>query len=239
MIEMRGDMMRKFTDWSCDLLPMMGGLVTTPEESVKVLLLLKEKFGLSRFCMTPEFNCENDSVASFVAKRERACSDLAPLLPPDIKIMQGASITLLPRLSEERGLEKLLLPTTDELPVRLPFFSMSNELSVELNRLLYHSSHRICFLSFDSYLNCYSKEDLARWSNLENVSFQFNYRALSSTEARSLLKQLIDRGATIRFGTELNAYGKACYYEFDHYLELARTYFSDYETDLLFFPKKQ
>ena len=230
--------MRTFTDWNCDLLPMMGGLVTTPYDAAKALLLLKEKFGLSRFCMTPEFDCEKDSVASFIAKRERACSDLASHLPPDIKLLQGASVLLLPGLSEERGLKVLCLPTTDELPIKLPFFSMSNRSSVELNRLLYHSSRRICLLSFDSYLNCYSKDDIERWSKLENVSFQFNYRSLASPEVRLLLKHLIDRNATIRFGTELNSFGKACYYEFDHYIDMAKSYFSEYERDRLFFSKK-
>ena len=239
MLELWGDKMRKFMDWSCDLLPMMGGLVTTADETAKTLLILNEKFGLSRFCMTPEFNCGNDSVASFIARRDRACTEVSSLLPPDIKIVPGASITLIPGLYEEHGLKKLLLPTTDELPIKLPFFSMQNDKSVELNRLLYHSPYRICFLSFDSYLNCYSKEDIARWRKLENVSFQFNYRSLASPEARAVLKQLIEQNATIRFGTELNSYGKACYYEFDYYLELANGYFTEYERDLLFFPKKR
>ncbi len=231
--------MRNFTDWKCDLLPMTGGLITTAHESARTILLLNEKFGLSRFCMTPEFNCENDSVAAFVARRERACAELSSRLPPDIKIIPAASISLTPGLSEERGLKRLLLPTTNELPIRLPFFSMRNEMSVELNRLLYHLPYRICFLSFDSYLTHYSREDIMRWSNLENASFQFNYRSLASPEARAVLKQLIDRNATVRFGTELSSYGKACYYEFDHYLELADSYFSEYERDRLFFQKSK
>ena len=230
--------MRSHIDWSCSLLPMMEDLITDPCESAKALLLLKEKFGLSRFCMTPEFDCENDSVASFLARRDRALSELLPLLPPDIKAIPGASLTLLPGLSEERGLKKLLIPTTNELPIRLPFFSMSNEASIELNRLLYHAPWRICFLSFDSYLNVYSKHDIERWTSLDNVSFQFNYRSLESAEVRSLLKHLIAKKSTVRFGTELHSYGKACYYEFDRYIDLAKDHFSEYERDILFFPKK-
>ena len=232
-------MMRKFTDWSCNLLPMMGDLVTSPRESAEMLILLKEKFGLSRFCATPEFDCKKDSVSAFIAKRERAMNDVLPLLPREIKLIPGASVVLQPGLSEERGLKKLLLPTTDELPIKLPFFSMSNDISIELNRLLYHSPWRICFLSFDSYVNCYPKEEIDRLSNLENVSFQFNYRSLESAEIRALIKQLLSHGATIRFGTELHSYGKACYYEFDRFIELAKAYFSEYEIDLLFFPKKK
>lgn len=216
----------------------MGDLIADPCESAKALLLLKEKFGLSRFYMTPEFDCENDSVSSFLASRSRALSELRPLLPPEIKLIPGASIALLPGLAEEHGLKKLLLPTTNELPIRLPFFSMSNEASIELNRLLYHAPWRICFLSFDSYLSTYPKQDIERWTNLDNVSFQFNYRSLESPEVRSLLKRLIAKNKSIRFGTELHSYGKACYYEFDYYTDLAKEHFSEYERDLLFFPKK-
>ncbi len=231
--------MRKHIDWNCGLLPMMGDLITTPQDTAKALLLLKEKFGLSRFCMTPEFDCVQDSVAAFLARRDRVSSELLPLLPSDIKMMPGASVLLRPGVSQERGLKKLLLPTTDELPIRLPYFSMSNDASVELNRLLYHFPWRICFLSFDSYLNHYSKEEIERWSSLENVSYQFNYRSLESPEVRLLLRHLIDKNATIRFGTEIHSYGKACYYEFDRFISLANEYFTEYERDILFFPKKK
>ena len=231
--------MRKFTDWNCSLLPMMGGLITSPHESAEALTLLKEKFGLSRFCMTPEFDCKKDSVASFLVRRDRAISEISTWLPPDIKIIPGASVALLPGLSEEHGLKKLLLPTTNELPIKFPYFSMSNNASVELNRLLYHSPWRICFLSFDSYVNYYPKDEIDRLSNLENASFQFNYRSLESAEIRALIKRLLSNGVTIRFGTELYSYGKACYYEFDRFIELATFHFSEYERDLLFFPKKK
>lgn len=218
---------------------MMGDLVTSPRESAETLLLLKEKFGLSCFCMTPEFDCKKDSVAAFIARRDRAIADVCAQIPHDVKIIPSASVLLLPGLSEECGLKRLLLPKTNELPIKLPYFSMINDAAVELNRLLYHTSWRICLLSFDSYVNCYSRDEIARLSNLENVSFQFNYRSLESAEIRALLKQLLSRNATVRFGSELHSYGKACYYELDHFIELAKAHFSEYERDLMFFPKKK
>ena len=230
--------MRVFTDWDCRLLPMMGDLIADPKDSARSLLLLKEKFGLSRFCMMPEFDCRCDSVAAFLARREKACEEILPLLPRDIQITQGGAALVYPGLSEEAGLRSLLLRGTNALPIRLPLLDSSNEIFRELNRLLYHVSYRILFLSFDAYLDFYAPEDIHRWSELPNVAFQFNYRAMESAKARSLLKTLIDRNAIVLFGTGINSYGKASYYEFDHYIRLAEQYFSPYLRDVLFFPKK-
>ena len=228
--------MRTYTDWDCRLLPSMGDLIANPNESAKAILLLKEKFGLSRLCMMPEFDCEKDSVAAFLVRRENAFSILNPLLSNDIQVLLSASALVTAGLSEEIGLKKLLLPKTDLLPIRLPFFP-SNETAKELNRLLYHVPYRLLFLSFDSYIPFYPKEDLLRWIELPNAMFQFQYSALENLQAIELLKRLLHRKATIFFGTGINSYGKACYYPFDYYVSLAERHFGEFERDLLFFPK--
>ena len=228
--------MRAYTDWNCRLLPSMGDLITTPDDAVNAILILKEKFGLSRFCMMPEFDCATDSVASFLMRRENAFSCLKERLPQDVRVTLGVGALVLPGLSEEIGLKKLLLPKTDLLPIRLPFFP-SNETAKELNRLLYHVPYRLLFLSFDSYINFYPEEDLLRWIKLPNAAFQFQYSALENPQAIALLKHLLHQNAPIFFGTGINSYGKACYYALDHYLALAARHFNEYERDLMFFPK--
>ncbi len=230
--------MRAYTDWNCRLLPMMGELVANPQDSAKALLILKEKFGLTRFCMMPEFDCEKDSVANFLIRREKAFSELLPHISNEFHIRLGCAASVVSGLSETRDIRKLLLPKTNLLPIKLPYFP-SEETPKELNRLLYHLPYRLLFLSFDSYLNFYPHEDLLRWVELSNVAFQFNYGAMDDPRAIEVLKRLLQRNATVFFGTGINSYGKACYYEFDHYIDLATQNFSEYECDLLFFPKKR
>ena len=229
--------MRSYKDWDCRLLPMMGDLISNPLDSVRALLFLKEKFGLTRFCMMPEFDCETDSVSAFLLNREKSYRALMSVLPSTFQITLGAAATITPGLSQVSGIHKILLPKTDLLPVRLPFFS-SDAVAKEFNQLLYHFPHKLLLLSFDAYLNFYPKSDLDRWVDLPNVTYQFNYRALECPEARVLLKKLLARRATVLFGTGINSYGKACYYELDRYLALADQYFDDYQRDVLFFPKQ-
>ena len=228
--------MRAYTDWECRLLPMMGELISNPQDSAAALSILKTKFGLTRFCMMPEFDCEKDSVASFLIRREKAFAKLSPLISNEFRIRLGCAALVIPGLSEVRGIKKLLLPQTKFLPIRLPYFP-SSETPKELNRLLYHLPYHVLFLSFHSYLNFYPLEDLIRWANLSDVAFHFNYSAMENPRAIDLLKRLLQRNATIIFGTGINSYGKACYYEFDHYIHLASRHFNEYQLDQLFFSK--
>ncbi len=229
--------MRIYTDWNCRLLPIMGEFIASPQDSGKALTLLKEKFGLTRFCMMPEFDYEKDSVASFLIRRRQAFDSLSPYISREFRIELGTAVPLVPGISELLDLKKLLLPRSKFLPIKLPVFP-SEETPKELNRLLYHLPYPILFLSFDSYLNFYPYEDLIRWIKLPNVAFQMNYSCMENPQAIELVKQLLRQNQTVLWGTGINSYGRACYYEFDYYMELSKQYFNEYQRDLLFFPKK-
>lgn len=230
--------MRYYTDWDCRLLPMMGDLIANPKESVCSLLHLQEKFGLSHFCMMPEFDCVYDSVSSFLTRREKAYDEIAELLPKNIHLTLGCAALVRPGLSQERGLKKLLTPRSKRLSIRLPLDRITNEVAIELNQLFYHFPYSLLFLSTDSYFDFYPIEDIERWTCLPTTAFQFNFRAFENKDAIRLIKLLLSKNKDIFFGTAINSYGKACYYEFDHYISLAKQHFNDYELDLLFFPKK-
>ena len=229
--------MRTYSDWNCKLLPQMGELIARSEDTISSIQILNKKFGLSHFCMMPEFDCKLESVAEFLIRRERAYEAIKDQLPADIRLTLGSSVLVSQGISQEIGLKKLLLPNTKLLPIQLPYFP-TNETAKELNRLLYHLPYRLLFLSFDTYLDFYAKEDIDRWIALPNTAYQWNYTALGDPRARDLLKILLSQNSTVLFGTGLRSYGKACYYEFDHYLEIASAYFNEYEIDRMFFPKK-
>ena len=215
----------------------MGELIARSEDTISSIQILNKKFGLSHFCMMPEFDCKLESVAEFLIRRERAHEAIKDQLPADIHLTLGSSVLISQGISQEIGLKKLLLPNTKLLPIQLPYFP-TNETAKELNRLLYHLPYRLLFLSFDTYLDFYAKEDIDRWIALPNTAYQWNYTALGDPQARDLLKILLSQNSTVLFGTGLRSYGKACYYEFDHYLEIASAYFNEYEIDRMFFPKK-
>ena len=102
--------MRAYSDWNCRLLPMMGDLIANPENSIRSMKLLKEKFGLSHFCMMPEFDCTQESISAFLIRRDRASKALQAGLPKDIKITLCGAALVSTGLSTEMGLQKLRLP---------------------------------------------------------------------------------------------------------------------------------
>ncbi len=227
--------MNVFWDWNCRLLPMMGDAVTKPQEAADALTLLRERFGIRRFCMMPSFDCQEESVGMFLLKREQARRELASLLAPDTRLFLGSASLLCQGLSQAEGLTKLCIPKTEYLPITLPYFSEESDFSMELNRLLYHTPIRVLLLSFDSYLSFYPKDTLERLFRLPNAAFQFSYRSLENASVRELLGDLAKQNKPIVFGTGLNCLEKTYYYEFDHYISLAREAFNGYTFDKLFY----
>ena len=223
-----------FKDWDCRLLPMTGEWITRPDDTVRSMVLLKEKFGIKRFHMSPRFDPEYESVAAFLLRRDKAMDELRTLIPEGFTVSCGAVSVLTVGLSEQLGLKRLCIPKTNFLPVMLPILDNHQALFTELNRLLYHTPYRVMFYAFDTLLPYYSKEDIARWIELPDAAYCFRYQSLENAEARRTMKRLLARRAPIVFGTGINSYGKACYYEFDHYMSIAAEYFPEHERDRLF-----
>ncbi len=221
--------MKCLTDWNSKLLPMMGNLLRKPQEALEAMSVLKERFSLASHCMMPEFDHRTDSVAAFLLRRNRSLQELTSLLPREIRVQAAAAVRLLPELSKNIELHKLYIPKTDYLPLQFPLIPEPSWFAPELNRMIYHTKHRLLFLSFDLYPQYYPAASLRLLAELPNTAYQFSYTSLKDPDTRRLLRHLIRRNAPILFGTELNSIGKACYYELDDCLATAQKYFSAYE----------
>lgn len=230
--------MAVYYDWDCRLLPSTGELISNPAESAESLIFLKEKFGIRQVFLMPTFEAEQKSIPLFLLHRERAVQSICSLLPSDIRIHAAAASLLTPGLLGERSLGKLRIPQTEYLPIRLPFLYDWNEVMTTLNQLLYRSPYRLLFMEFDALIDFYPRGEIQRWCCLSNVAYCFRYQSLENPKIREILKQLLQRNAPICFGSGLNSYKKACYYEFDHYLSLLDRYFISYEKSALLFNKK-
>ncbi|MBE6633332.1 MAG: hypothetical protein E7620_03195 [Ruminococcaceae bacterium] len=226
--------MRVMNDWDCRLLPMSGEWITSPTDTAKAMMLLKEKYNLKRFLLTPFYDATVESISMFLWRRKQTFEELKKILPSEVTVRCGAVALLSPGLSHSNALNRLRLSRTNFLPVRLPLLSTGNWLSAELNRLLYHTPYRILFYAFDSLLPFYPTEDILRWSRLPNAAYCFRYQALESPFLRELMREMLSANQPILFGTCVNSYEKACYLELDHYLQLASSHFSEYECDRLF-----
>ena len=226
--------MRVMNDWDCRLFPMSGEQVASPAETVKAMRLLKEKYNIKRFFLTPCFDASAESASSFLWKRRQYQAELKQLLPSELTVRCGAVPLLTKELSDCRALSHFRFPKTNYLPLRLPLLPSGNWVHAELNYFLYHTPYRVLFYAFDSLLPFYSMDDILRWSRLPNVAYCFRYQALESPELRSMMREILSRNQPILFGTGVQSYEKACYLEIDRYLELASSHFTELECDRLF-----
>lgn len=206
--------MKRLTDWNCHLLPMMGEWITNAADSLRALRLLHARTGITRFYMTAQFDCQQEALSCFLLQRDRAVRELVRLLPPHLRISAGAYARLRPELSEISGLRKLCIPSTDLLPIQLPWNAETQESALALNRLLYHTNVRPLFMEFDHLAVAYPQETVNRLLQLDGVAYQFNLLSLGSPRLRQILCQLSKRHAPILFGTAVNSPGAAAYYDF-------------------------
>lgn len=213
----------------------MRDLTLRPEQAAEALRALRDRCGFRDIYLTPEYDCELESVPMFLLRRDHALRELRELLPQDCRVHAACCAVLRPGLSQTPALHRLRLPGTDCLPLRLPFLPDQPGIPQELNRLLYHSRYRLLLMSFDSYAAFYSPEALERLAALPRTAYQLGYQALIHPPMRRLLKAMLSLGAPILFGTGVNSLQKACYYEFDAYIRAAAEAFSEPEREVLFF----
>ncbi len=217
---------------------MMGEHITSPKDSVACMHLLREKFGISKFYMISDYDCREESVAMFRLRQKRAEEELRSCLPKEIRIETAGCALVLPDVSQMIGLQKLRLPKTDYLPIRLSLSRDANARLLELNRLLYHFPLRPLFLSFDQYEKTCPKEEIERLLSIPYAAYQFSYRSLADPMNRAKIRFLLKKRAPILFGTEISSPKEAAYYELDYYLECAKREFTVFEFETLFFQKK-
>ncbi len=203
--------MTPMTDWHCRLLPGFCGAPSDPKQAAEALSLLAARTGLSRFCMMPEFCAATESVAAFLLRRDRAIEHLRAHLSDGIKLALGAAVLPTEALAEEKDLSRLTLPS-GHLPIRLPNGDASH-LELVLSRITHRRRIPILFLSFDACLLFSDEAVTERLSRIEGAAYQFNYRALEKPETCRLLRSLDERGARILFGTSVNRFERAGYYD--------------------------
>ncbi len=202
--------------------------------------LLAERYGVKRFRMMPCFEPALESVPLFLLRRERAVQAVSEHLPSSLRIKPCAAAMIAPGLSKTPSLGRLRLTRTPFLPIRFPLVRIDRQsIAVELNQLLYHTRYRLLFMEFDALEDFYPREDVLRWSRLPTAAYSFRYSALLRESSRELMREMLSRGAPVVLGTGLNSFGKACYFEMDHYLSVASHHFTLGELDRLLYGQQE
>ena len=113
----------------------MRDLTLRPKQAAEALRALRDRCGFCDIYLTPEYDCELESVPMFLLRQDHALRELRELLPQDCRVHAACCAVLRPGLSQTPALHRLRLPGTDCLPLRLPFLPDQPGIPQELNRL--------------------------------------------------------------------------------------------------------
>lgn len=128
--------MTLIVDFHTHILPSMDDGATTSEESKTMLESLKAQ-GVNHVLLTPHFYPTEESMDSFLSRRNTATQTLS--VPSDMKIAVAAEVRLQSILFNYSDLSPLCIPNTDYMLTELDFSTdFSPELFGELSKLNYN-----------------------------------------------------------------------------------------------------
>ena len=217
-------------DWDCRFFPELRGKFKSTQEVLEAFEIACENFGITRFCLMPEFHPLLESPSMFLLNRWMYAEETASKLPPKIKVLVGARVRLVPELHKTERLHKFLITKEKYLPIVLPT-QYEDWIDLELNRLLYQSGYqRLLFMGFERCILNYPQEALERLVRISHAVFQLSYEALCDPTCSDFAVSLLRQNKTILPGTSLDSLQKVQQYDFNGCLTTIKAALS--ESDL-------
>lgn len=121
--------MKRIIDFHSHILPGADHGCMDVAEAV-AQLRLAARFGTTDIVATPHFEPENDTVTSFLARRQEAIELLLPRLTPDMpRVYVGAEVLLCEGMENMAGLERLAVEGTKLLMLERPSLLLTDSLA--------------------------------------------------------------------------------------------------------------
>ncbi len=215
------------TDWNCCLLPALRE-ESGSQEITEALLLMQERFGFHRFCLTAQYDPDREPVSAFRLRLERTKEQMNAIKPKGMSFLYATSLLLVPDIWEEVQLDRLLYRKKDRiLPLQLPIGALHDWIEPEISKLLYKRKYRLWFTSFEYAALYYPTDTIERLSRIKGGIFSFGYKSLCEEKVLKTIKLLLKNNATVLLGSGIDKIGRIWYYEFDAYLDSARRYLGE------------
>ena len=124
--------MQRIIDFHSHILPNADHGCSDVRESLRQLRLAK-KFGTTDIVATPHFEPENDTVSSFLKKREEAVNALLPYLTAELpRVFVGAEVLLCEGMEKMPDLDKLTVAGTNLLLLERPFLPLTDGMAATI-----------------------------------------------------------------------------------------------------------
>lgn len=177
-------------DWHSHILPAMDDGSRDVEESIALLRQLREQ-GVGTVIATPHFYANDESVDSFLERREQAYGQLSKRAETDLpQIVLGAEVRYYPGICRMEHLKKLRIEGSKLLLLEMPFAKWTEYTVRELMELAGAGSTRIVLAHVERYLSLQSGktwEQLYRSGILMQVNASFFYELKTRRRALRFL----------------------------------------------------
>lgn len=150
------------TDFHSHILPKMDDGSRSTEESMLMLKALSEQ-GITRVVATPHFYANDESVASFLARRQASYDELLYNMPDGLpRIIQGAEVRFYDGISRLFDLKSLCIQGTKLLLLEMPFDKWTEYTLRELTDISSDGKVTLVLAHIERYLKFQKPEVLYR-----------------------------------------------------------------------------
>ncbi|MBP3446444.1 MAG: capsular polysaccharide biosynthesis protein [Clostridia bacterium] len=160
-------------DFHSHILPVMDDGSKNTQESIAMLNSLKAQ-GVKRVVVTPHFYANDDSVSSFLERRQKSFEKLkAEFAEASPEIVLGAEVRYYDGISKLENLSDLCIQGTRMLLIEMPGARWTEYVLSELFNLAAYSGHTVVLAHIERYMN-YQSADVFEKLLANDVLMQVN-----------------------------------------------------------------
>lgn len=180
-------------DWHSHILPGVDDGSADIEESLSLINSLSSQ-GVDTVVATPHFYANDESVQSFISRRQKAFDSLVPFLSPDSPdILLGAEVRYYQGISHLEGLRDLRLQNGRILLIEMPMSAWTESMIRELVDITSFGGVRVVLAHIERYLRFQKHGVLSRL--LEGgVLMQSNAAFFTSFSTKNKALKLLRNG---------------------------------------------
>ena len=189
------------TDFHSHILPKMDDGSRSTEESMLMLKALSEQ-GITRVVATPHFYANDESVASFLARRQASYDELLYNMPDGLpRIIQGAEVRFYDGISRLSDLKSLCIQGTKLLLLEMPFDKWTEYTLRELTDISSDGKVTLVLAHIERYLKFQKPEVLYRLLD-SGILLQINASFVNSFFTGRKAINLFKKGAVHFMGSD-------------------------------------
>lgn len=159
--------------------------------------------GVHTVVATPHYYRSEETIASFLQRREESVKHLKGHIPDGLTLVLGAEV-LLQRGLSKLDLRELCIEGTNRILIELPFMPPENWVYGELENISLDQRLDIILAHVDRYMAWYSRDKIASMMDFPGVSVQLNAEAFLGAATFRALRRWLPQPKRLVFGSDMH-----------------------------------